>query len=150
MGLLEESKHFFPPPQSMGSGTLVSLCQEAICFRQDPAQRRKKLNKKKNHTLLPSVAEMLEVLIIRRLSSQSNLRPLALHHYGTLQSCIYASFQHIGIRALSLLLQLCWVSSSAQEIQFQEFLPHNKHLLHVETRSYFSSLELVLITWKLQ
>lgn len=51
--------------------------------------QRKKTHK--NHVLLPSVAEMLEVLIIKRLSSQFNLRPLTLHHYGTLQSCMLHS-----------------------------------------------------------
>lgn len=46
-GLAEELKHFFPPLESMGSGTPVSLCQETICFRHDPSdmilpQREKK------------------------------------------------------------------------------------------------------------
>lgn len=78
-----------------------------------PTAGKKKKKRKKPSTLLTSAAETLEALIVRRFSLKSNLTPLALHHYGTLQYCIYASLQHTGSRALSLLLQLCLVSSSA-------------------------------------
>lgn len=54
---------------------------------------------KKNYALLPLGAEMLYVLLIRRLSSQSSLRHLTLYHDSTLQHCIYPSFQHTGGRA---------------------------------------------------
>lgn len=97
-GLAEELKHFFPPLESMGSGTPVSLCQETICFRHDPSDMILP-QREKNHALLPPGAEMLYVLLIRRLSSQSSLRHLPLYLDSTLQHCISPSFQHTGGRA---------------------------------------------------
>lgn len=98
MGLLEESKHFFPPPQSMGSGTLVSLCQEAICFRQDPAQRRKKLNKnnKKKISHLAAISSRnagspyhKKVVITIQLETP---RATSLWHFAELYLCFIPTY----------------------------------------------------------
>lgn len=106
--LLEESKHFFPTPQSTGSGTLASLFQEATCFRHDPASESKKKSNKSHLVAISSrnagSPHQKKAVITIQLETT---HPASLWHFAELYLCFIPIYwEHCTLTSCAVLLSV--------------------------------------------